>query len=231
MAQKLVLCGALWQPSPLLSLCNTQFSLQTHDIKKKKTVLRDKGRLYWHMNVSKINRCRCLWLRLPVDCKSKQQKGWGISLKGYLVLIECEGVEVGKPGQPEVIPEQIVVDDQLFQLSEHFEACEWPAMIRQQENCYGSKSGQPLLCRNKYFSLPLSCAGRVWVRACQGSEWQELVVLSSPGMVRHPSAAGRMRDGGHLWVARIQNKRLQKCGGQDEFVNVLCLEAPSFAWP
>lgn len=68
-------------------------------------------------------------------------------------------------------------------------------------------------------------------RACQGSEWQELVVLSSPGMVRHPSAAGRMRDGGHLWVARIQNKRLQKCGGQDEFVNVLCLEAPGFAWP
>lgn len=83
----------------------------------------------------------------------------------------------------------------------------------------------------KYFSLPLSYAARARVRACQRSEWQELVVLSSPGMVRHRSAAGRMRDGGHLWVAGIQNKRLQKCGGQDEFVNVLCLEAPSFAGP
>lgn len=51
-------------------------------------------------------------------------------------------MEVGQPGQPEVITEQIVVNHQLFQLSERFEASQWPAMTRQQENCYGSKFAQ-----------------------------------------------------------------------------------------
>lgn len=44
------------------------------------------------------------------------------STKGYLVLVEREGVEVGQPGQPEVVSEQIVVDHQLLQLGERSEA-------------------------------------------------------------------------------------------------------------
>lgn len=165
----------------------------------------------------------------------KRERTMGPFEKGYLVLIEHQGVEAGQPRQSEVVPKQVVVHHQLLQLSEHFEAREWPAITRQQEKkkCYDFQN--PAFCRKKRGKKAQAhsfmCVWRVWARACQGSEWQELVVLSSPGMVRHPSAAGRMRDGGHLWVARIQNKRLQKCGGQDEFVNVLCLEAPGFAWP
>lgn len=44
------------------------------------------------------------------------------STKGYLVLVECQGVEVWQPGQPEVVSEQIVVDHQLLQLGEQSEA-------------------------------------------------------------------------------------------------------------
>lgn len=55
--------------------------------------------------------------------KQKKNRERGIRFKGYLVLIECEGVEVGQPGQAEVVSKQIVVDHQLLQLGEQSEAC------------------------------------------------------------------------------------------------------------
>lgn len=83
-------------------------------------------------------------------------------------------MEAGQPGQAEVISKQIVVNYQLFQLGEHFESRQWPAMTRQQENCYDSKSGGPLLCRNKYFSrtvesMGLGLSGK-WMTRISGAE-------------------------------------------------------------
>lgn len=58
------------------------------------------------------------------DSETKEKTVWrGICFKGYLVLIEREGVEVGQPGQAEVVSKQIVVDHQLLQLGEQSEAC------------------------------------------------------------------------------------------------------------
>lgn len=50
-----------------------------------------------------------------------------------MVLVERQGVEVGQPGQPEVVSQQIVVDHQLLQLGEGSEAGQRPATIRRQQ--------------------------------------------------------------------------------------------------
>lgn len=62
--------------------------------------------------------------------------------KGYSVLVERQGVEVGQPGQPEVVSQQVVVDHQLLQLGEQSEAGQRPATRRPEEKRYGSKSAQ-----------------------------------------------------------------------------------------
>lgn len=51
-------------------------------------------------------------------------------------------MEVGQPGQPEVVSQQVVVDHQLLQLGEQSEAGQRPATRRPEEKCYGSKSAQ-----------------------------------------------------------------------------------------
>lgn len=56
--------------------------------------------------------------------KHKRERTMGPFEKGYLVLIEHQGVEGGQPRQSEVVPKQVVVHHQLLQLSELFEARE-----------------------------------------------------------------------------------------------------------
>lgn len=62
-----------------------------------------------------------------------------------MVLVERQGVEVGQPGQAEVVSQQIVVDHQLLQLGEGSEAGQRPATIRRQQKRYGSESAQLLV--------------------------------------------------------------------------------------
>lgn len=49
-----------------------------------------------------------------------------------MVLVERQGVEVGQPGQPDVVSQLIVVGHQLLQLGEGSEAGQRPAMTRRQ---------------------------------------------------------------------------------------------------
>lgn len=71
-----------------------------------------------------IHLIHCTRWRKSDSRKSRKGNARGPFDKGYLVLIEHQGVEAGQSGQAEVVPKQVVVHHQLLQLSEHSEASE-----------------------------------------------------------------------------------------------------------